>query len=149
MNSKNARVLDANLNRVREGLRVCEDICRFVWEREEWFFLLRELRHQVSRAALEKMNLSQLIQSRESEDDLGRGIDAVSIHSSVDAQEIFLRNLQRVKEGFRVLEEFGQGLDPVLRQTFQTFRYRVYDLEKNILTQLNEHQKLPTLRHSG
>ena len=41
------RIIDANLNRVSEGLRVIEDIERFIFEDEEISKKLREIRHKV------------------------------------------------------------------------------------------------------
>ncbi len=132
-----ARLIDANLNRVREGLRVCEDVSRFIYEHEEWFLSFRNLRHQVTQLAVERMDLPSLIQFRDSESDLGRGIDAIKNGSS-SIQDLFLRNLQRAKEGLRVLEEFGYEVDPSVRQAFQTLRYTLYTLEKKIVSQLHD-----------
>ncbi len=143
-----ARLMDANLNRVREGLRVCEDISRFIYEQKDWFLSFRNLRHQVTQLALERMDLSRLTQFRDSENDLGRGIDAAK-NENPSHPDLFLRNLQRAKEGFRVLEEFGCEIDPSVRQTFQTLRYTLYTLEKKIVSQLHENKQLSTLRHSG
>lgn len=148
MTQSTLRLMDANLNRVREGLRVCEDICRFVWEKEEWVTSFRQLRHQITHIALERMNLMHLIQNRDTETDIGRGMDTIE-RESVTVQDLFLKNLQRAKEGLRVLEEFGQQIDPVVRHAFQTLRYRLYQLEKTIVCQWNEDQQLSTLRHSG
>ena len=132
-----ARLMDANLNRVREGLRVCEDVSRFIYEQEDWFVSFRDLRHQVTQLALERMDLPRLTQFRESENDLGRGIDAMK-KGNPSIQDLLIRNLQRTKEGLRVLEEFGHQIDPSVRQAFQTLRYTLYTLEKKIVSQLND-----------
>lgn len=140
--------MDANLNRVREGLRVCEEIARFIWEEEEWFTAFRNLRHQVTQLALERMNLPDLIQRRDSLNDIGRGADSVK-QGSPSEEDLLARNLQRTKEGLRVLEEFSHAIDPSIRRAFQTIRYTVYDLEKKIFSRLDENKRLSTLRHSG
>lgn len=148
MTPATARLIDANLNRVREGLRACEDISRFIYEQKDWFLSFRNLRHQVTQLALERMDLSRLIQFRDSENDLGRGIDAMK-KGNPSIQDLLIRNLQRIKEGFRVLEEFGCEIDPSVRQAFQTLRYTVYDLEKRIVHQLNATDQPSALRRSG
>lgn len=132
-----ARLIDANLNRVKEGLRVCEDVSRFIYEQEDWFLSFRDLRHQVTQLALERMDLPRLTQFRDSENDLGRGIDAMK-KGDPSIQDLLIRNLQRAKEGLRVLEEFGHQIDPSLRQAFQTLRYTLYTLEKKIVSQLHD-----------
>jgi len=41
------RILDANVNRAAEGIRVVEDICRFNFENENLTKKLRKTRHKV------------------------------------------------------------------------------------------------------
>lgn len=150
MNKGTARLLDANLNRVREGLRVCEDVVRFIWEEPNWFLSFRDLRHRITQIAIERMDLTHLIRERDSENDIGRGVDSLE-GQTLSLKELFSRNLQRVKEGLRVLEELSQEIDPTIRQTFQTLRYSVYDLEKKIVSHShwNENKNPSALRHSG
>ena len=49
--AKVLRVLDVNLNRAREGLRVLEDTARLVWEDKNLFEELRAVRHGLDLAA--------------------------------------------------------------------------------------------------
>ncbi|MES1167068.1 MAG: hypothetical protein ABUL68_03620, partial [Pseudomonadota bacterium] len=66
------RVLDVNLNRAREGLRVLEDTARLVWEDKKLFQEFRSLRHgldETTRAAYPK-----LVAARDSVADPGRKI---------------------------------------------------------------------------
>ncbi|MBI1976659.1 MAG: hypothetical protein HYS56_04035 [Candidatus Omnitrophica bacterium] len=152
MTENTSRLLDANINRVREGLRVCEEIARFLWEREDWFGALRGLRHQITRIAVERLDLERLVQARDADKDIGRGID--SLQTGIPSvKDLFLRNLQRTKEGLRVLEEFSHEIDPVLRQVFQTLRYDVYSLERDVVSHWNTHRNElncpSSLRHSG
>ena len=142
------RLFDANVNRVREGLRVCEDIARFIWENPDWFKTLRDLRHGVTQIVVERMNLTELIQHREVESDIGRGFDPKET-SPESALDLFLMNMQRTKEGLRVLEEFSRWSEPSIRQAFQTLRYEVYHWEKIIVCQIHSHERLSSLRHSG
>lgn len=45
-NHKELRLIDANLNRLREGIRVVEDIFRYVYNNKEIASKLKELRHK-------------------------------------------------------------------------------------------------------
>jgi len=40
------RIIDANTNRLKEGLRVCEDIFRFILKRQKYRAQLKEIRHE-------------------------------------------------------------------------------------------------------
>ena len=45
MNENYLRLIDANLNRLREGIRVVEDIFRYVYNDKQTALKLKELRH--------------------------------------------------------------------------------------------------------
>ncbi|MBP9699429.1 MAG: thiamine phosphate synthase, partial [Elusimicrobia bacterium] len=64
------RVLDANLNRAREGLRVLEDTARFVWDDRALFSSLRRARHGLDKAT--RSAYPRLVAGRESAKDMGR-----------------------------------------------------------------------------
>jgi hypothetical protein len=70
--AKVLRVLDANLNRAREGLRVLEDTARFVWEDKKLFAELRELRHALDLAT--RSAYPKLVLARGSAEDMGRTV---------------------------------------------------------------------------
>ena len=44
------RVIDANFNRAREGLRVCEDVCRFFCDHKSLTVKYKLLRHELTQA---------------------------------------------------------------------------------------------------
>jgi hypothetical protein len=46
------RIIDANFNRVREGLRVIEDGLRFIYTNEKKLKEIREIRHLFSKKTL-------------------------------------------------------------------------------------------------
>jgi hypothetical protein len=45
MNKNHLRLIDANLNRLREGIRVVEDIFRYIYNNKEISTKLKSLRH--------------------------------------------------------------------------------------------------------
>ena len=51
LNKKIYRVIDANLNRAKEGLRVCEDTVRFILKDKILTKKIKKLRHDITRIA--------------------------------------------------------------------------------------------------
>lgn len=131
------RILDANLNRSKEGLRVCEEVVRFALNDKKLTAHLRRLRHEISRAA-DKLPLdyASLLASRNSKEDVGKNFSTERQIKKINYHKIFLRNLQRVKEALRVLEEFCLFLDQKVSKQFQHLRFKIYNLEKTIYERL-------------
>src|SRR6185503_4540605 len=126
------RSIDANLNRAAEALRVVEDLCRFHWELAGFSGELKVLRHEVLNAfAAEPGSRARLSSGRDIEEDVGREISVASPRP--DAGTVAIRNLQRAKEAFRVLEEVGRIRDSALAARVSGLRYRLYSIEKGLL----------------
>ena len=53
------RIIDANLNRAREGLRVCEDISRFALGDKTATRALKSIRHGATDLILPRKNLKK------------------------------------------------------------------------------------------
>ena len=67
------RILDANFNRSREGLRVCEEVARFVLESAALTRELKKCRHDVTRVWKKLFNEnSELLASRDVRRDVGK-----------------------------------------------------------------------------
>ena len=129
------RIIDANLNRSREGLRVCEEIARFALEDERLTGEFRNLRHGISRN-IKKFpgKSSALLECRESRADVGRKL--LSKSSRKNYKDVFFANIQRVKESLRVLEEFSNIFNRSLSNDFAGLRFKVYELEKKTIARL-------------
>ena len=128
------RVVDANYNRAKEGLRVCEDVCRFVRDDEKSTASFKKLRHDLTRA-VQIFGFKDIVASRDIVRDVGRKtIAAESCRSSI--ADIFYANVQRVKESLRVLEEFAKLKDAAVASDLKKLRYTVYDIEKNALKRM-------------
>lgn len=124
------RIIDANLNRAREGLRVCEDICRFVWDQREGARGFKEIRHRLT-GVIMSLDIPNLLESRNIEGDVGK----ITLDGELrrrDAEDIFYANAQRVKESIRVLEEFAKLRNAPLAKDLKKLRYRIYALEKKV-----------------
>ena len=118
------RVCDANLNRLREGIRVIEDIARYSFNNKTLSTKLKSLRHQ-SRID----NLESLLNSRDSVNDVLRPTMKDEMNRS-DIKSIVVANYKRAQESSRVLEELYKIIDPQYSETFKTIRYELYTLEK-------------------
>ncbi|MBU0570776.1 MAG: thiamine-phosphate pyrophosphorylase [Candidatus Omnitrophica bacterium] len=131
------RIIDANLNRVMEGVRVCEDIIRFSTNNEVLTLRLKELRHSVFSAIKDLRNehFEELVHSR----DTGRDVGTKSTDSEKtrdDLADLFLANTQRGKESLRVLEEVLKLFDRELSQRFKEFRFKLYEIEKQAVKEI-------------
>lgn len=122
------RVIDANINRLKEGIRVIEDIARYVYNDKELASKLKRLRHQ-SRID----DLQNLLCSRDSVNDVLR--PTVSSEMNRDSLEsIIIANYKRAQESSRVLEEIYKIIEPERSENFKSLRYALYQLEKENLT---------------
>jgi len=128
------RILDANFNRAKEGLRVCEEIARFHLRQAQITKKLRFLRHRLTVILKNSgINQAELFSSRDSEKDLGRNFKGCTPRKSF--RGIFMANAQRVKESLRVLEEFLKTTKKSSSQDIQKLRFIFYDLEKKAVEQ--------------
>lgn len=132
------RVLDANVNRAKEGLRVCEDIARFCLKDASLTRRLRRLRHAVTKILRSsRVDRLKMILERKSSEDPGRAFANKTTKRST--AHLFLANIQRTKEALRVLEEFLKLLDNQASRKIQKTRFDTYELEKTTL------KKFPSL----
>lgn len=124
------RIIDANINRVSEGLRVIEDIQRFIFENEINAKHLRKIRHLVRKS----FSSSELIKNRSASTDVGLTISRESLlDKKEDINSLLLSNFKRAEEGLRSIEECLKILGYYEEsKKYEYLRFRVYDLEKRI-----------------
>ncbi|MDQ1298376.1 MAG: hypothetical protein QG558_915 [Campylobacterota bacterium] len=121
------RVVDANLNRLKEGIRVIEDIARYVHNDTPRSTALKTLRHQCHIEPLEA-----LLASRDSVNDVLRPTMQSEMNRT-DLRSILIANYKRGQESSRVLEELYKIVEPALSERFKQIRYELYTLEKENL----------------
>jgi len=121
------RLIDANLNRLREGIRVVEDIQRYIFNNSEFTKKLKNLRH-TSRVA----NYKEFLQQRDIIGDVSKATTN-SEQKRENITSITLSNIKRAEESSRVLEECFKLLDTKEAEKFKQIRYELYDLEKQLL----------------
>ncbi len=134
------RVLDANLNRAKEGLRVCEEVARLVMDDVSLTRRCQRLRYSLDQAA-SLLPKDQLLRARDSRSDVGRPALRGSARRHRKVPDLAAANLKRVQEALRVLEEFSRLARPSAGRVFGTLRFKAYSLEQAF------HTKSETLRH--
>ena len=126
------RIIDANVNRSREGLRVCEEISRFILEDKALTKEFKDIRHAISNNVKKfPGKIELLLTSRESQTDIGAKIANPSKRETF--KDLFLANIQRAKEALRVLEEFSTVFSRPLSKSFARLRFKTYTLEKKVI----------------
>ena len=139
MKSEIYRIIDANLNRSREGLRVCEDITRFALGSKTLTEELKSIRHSISDIAKgSTKGLRALPASRDSEGDVLRRSGFESEMKRRGLPDVFAANIERVKESLRVLEELFKLIDIRSSSKLCGLRFRVYAIEKKAMKRLND-----------
>ncbi len=128
--NKTERILDANINRAAEGMRVLEDIARFVLENETLCGSIKECRHLLRHC------VPSQIHARDTTNDVGTGISTNTESTRKNIHAIAIASGNRCAEALRVIEEFikltGDG------GKVETIRYRMYDLSAEVVKILGQ-----------
>ncbi|MDY0181137.1 thiamine-phosphate pyrophosphorylase [Aliarcobacter skirrowii] len=134
MNNNFLRIIDSNLNRLREGIRVVEDIFRYVYNDKELSTKLKDLRHL---ARVE--NFYEILESRDVQNDVLRE-SIKSEQNREDLNSILIANFKRAQESSRVLEELTKLSSIKDSENFKYIRYELYILE-SVLTKITSNSK--------
>ncbi|HOX07796.1 MAG TPA: thiamine phosphate synthase [Planctomycetota bacterium] len=124
-----ARIVDANLNRAREGLRVAEEYARFALSDRGQAAALRALRRDLGAAAAELFKWNELTAARESSGDIGA---AAPTSARPDEAAVARAALSRASEALRSVEEYGSLLAPAAAERFARLRFRLYNVEREV-----------------
>jgi thiamine-phosphate pyrophosphorylase len=130
------RILDANLDRAREGLRIIEEWCRFGLNSAQMSGECKQMRQELA-----SWHSEDLRASRDTPGDPGTELTHPREEERSSIQQLLQANLCRVEEALRVLEEYGKLYNPDMGAAFKQMRYRVYTLESNLLA-YRRHQLL-------
>ncbi len=136
--NKLSRIIDANCNRTREGLRVLEEIGRLWLDNESLFQSLKKLRHTFSDLENSiRTTYSSSIIARDSENDVGDVFIPQLESNRCDIMSVAHANSRRVQESLRVLEEFMKLKDNTFVEQIKKIRFQAYSLEKKIKIELD------------
>ena len=123
--------MDANFNRAKEGLRVCEDLCRYGWDQKTFTRAFKDIRHELTQI-VSGLDIQKALEARHIQGDVGRET-TVSESKRDNIKAIFWANSQRVKESLRVLEEVTKLIDIKVSSKLKVLRYKVYALEQKVV----------------
>ncbi|MDS1315912.1 thiamine-phosphate pyrophosphorylase [Aliarcobacter butzleri] len=133
-NNSSLRLIDANLNRLREGIRVVEDIFRYVYNNKEVATKLKNLKHLAR-----TQNYYELLETRDVKNDVLR--ESIKSEQNRDnLNSILIANFKRAQESARVLEEFTKLTSIKDSENFKYIRYELYNLEI-VLTKITSNSK--------
>jgi len=118
------RIADANLNRLKEGIRVIEDIYRFYFNNQDISLQLKKIRHLCRIEEYKKALLKRDIIN----DPLK--ISTKSEKKRDNIEDIIIANFKRAQESARVLEEILKLISIKESENFNNIRYELYNIEK-------------------
>ncbi len=130
-----SQIIDANLDRAREGLRVLEDWARFGLGKEDLVIRIKNFRQILGKNHLEIYKIS-----RNHIEDQCKGLSHVEQTNRKSPSKIISSNSARVQEALRVIEEFSRNYDNKLSRIASEIRYEVYNLEIELLN-FNTHER--------
>ena len=122
------QIIDANLDRAREGLRVLEDWSRFGLGKEEYVTRIKNFRQ-----ILGKNHLKIYKSSRNNIEDRCKGLAHSEQINRKTAEQIVSSNSARVQEALRVIEEFCRDHNNSLSLLASEIRYEIYTIEIELL----------------
>jgi len=125
-NNPPLRTIDANFNRFKEGLRVVEDILRYEYN-SPLAKEIKKIRH------FKLPDYEKIVLSRDAKNDILKPTISSELERK-NIKDLIISNLKRAQESARVLEETYKMIDSKTSETFKNFRYKLYTLEKEILT---------------
>lgn len=138
------RIIDANTNRIGEGLRLLEEVARLVLNDTSLTQQLKNLRHELVSSAWPLQQ--QLLQARDSAGDVGVDLEVPGLEKQRELPTTLVANARRVQESLRVMEELAKvpGI-PLATEKFKQARFALYTLEKTLLSRLLRGDKMGKL----
>jgi len=133
------QVIEANLNRLREGFRVAEDLLRYTPGAEDEFNTLKKLRLNAGAAEKEARRVlgGELSRARRLQKDAGKDKTPSAELARSDIAEIVTANLKRAQEAARTVEELAKlTAGAALSQRYKKLRFAVYACETAVVAKL-------------
>ena len=122
------QIIDANLDRAREGLRVLEDWARFGIGRDDLVVKLKNFRQ-----LLGKHHLKEYKYSRNYTRDTSIGLSHSEQLKRTSISSLISANSARVQEALRVIEEYSRNINIELSSLSSKIRYEIYELEIKLI----------------
>ena len=138
------QIIDANLDRAREGLRVLEDWARFGLGGNNFVAKIKNYRQ-----ILGKNHLEVYKQSRNYIEDQFKGLTHQEQNNRKTPEQIICSNAGRVQEALRVVEEFSRLHNHKLSKIASEMRYEIYSLEIDLLSLSNRKSSEEILKENN
>ncbi len=143
--NQSLRIVDANLNRIGESLRLLEDIARLMLNDAILSKELKALRHD-----LEDVDFTlkkKLLQSRQADSDVGADIKVEQQLGKRDLSATVIANSRRIEQSLRVIEELVKIPDIELDSNrFEKARFKLYTIEKELISKLLRKNKTDRIK---
>jgi len=139
-----SQIIDANLDRAREGLRVLEDWARFGLGLENHVIKIKNFRQ-----ILGKNHLEVYKKSRNHIEDQCKGLSHEEQNNRKSPEKIISSNAARVQEALRVIEEFSRLNNKELSKIASEIRYEIYTLEVELLNFNTRKKSEKIIRDNG
>lgn len=125
------RIIDVNLNRAREALRVIEDYARFVLDDGDAATAVKRCRHEL-RAMIDALGPDALLAARDIVGDVGRDVKTTRELQRTSTSDVTRAAFSRLSEAARVLGEYGKIVSQPAAAAAESLRYQTYELEQRI-----------------
>lgn len=138
------RIIDANLNRIGESLRLLEDIARLLLNDAALTKQLKAMRHELS--TREPATMKGLLQARDSRGDVGIDIEVRQQTRERELPATIIANASRTQEALRVIEELAKipGVD-LESDKFKKARFNLYGIEQDLVSRITRRDKIERL----
>jgi thiamine-phosphate pyrophosphorylase len=126
------RIVDVNLNRAREALRVIEDYARFALDDADAATAVKRCRHRLQEIAT-GFGTRELLGARDIVSDVGRDAKTTAELQRQTPESVVQAAFGRLAEAARSLGEYGKLSAPQAAAAAESLRYAGYELEQRIV----------------
>ncbi len=130
------RILDANLNRAREAIRVAEEYARFSLNDPRLAAGAKGLRSELQ-AVVEALPSAELLAARDTTGDVGTEITSATEGVRPSSSSVAVAACKRLSEALRAIEEYSKVVSPASAAAAERLRYKSYVFEQQLIGRAN------------
>ena len=145
MDEEVLRIIDVNVNRAREALRVVEDYARFGRDDADAASAAKRCRHEL-RSLVQAVGEDALLAARDIISDVGRDAKTTEELHRGSAEDVVRAAFARASEAARTLGEYGKLVSPAVAAGAETLRYCCYELQQRVVLRGALRQRMRSLR---
>jgi len=145
MDATTLRIIDANLNRATEGLRLLEEHARLAISDETLTAQVKGLRHALADVG-KAFGRDALLTARDIQHDVGTMLSTDAERTRTSTADVAGAAAKRAAESLRCIEEYGKIINREAAARAEQLRYKVYAIEQSILIAGPRRSKLNAAR---